>query len=76
MGTRVVIATAEDVVLAKLEWAKLGESRRQIQDAAGILKTLAGQLDLEYLRNWVRDLSLGEQWDAASRSAQSESNTP
>jgi len=28
-GMRVPIATAEDVVLAKLEWAKLGESARR-----------------------------------------------
>ena len=37
------VATPEDIVVAKLEWAKLGESSRQIEDAAGILKpALAG----------------------------------
>jgi hypothetical protein len=37
-GMHVPIATAEEVVLAKLEWAKLGESARQVEDAAGILR--------------------------------------
>ena len=46
-GMRVPIATAEDVVLAKLEWAKLGESARQIEDAAGILRARSAELDAE-----------------------------
>jgi hypothetical protein len=34
-GVDLFVASAEDVVIAKLEWAKVGESRRQIEDAAG-----------------------------------------
>ena len=36
------VATAEDVVIAKLEWAKLAQSQRQIEDAAAILKAAMG----------------------------------
>jgi hypothetical protein len=68
-GLNLAIATAEDVVIAKLEWAKVGESQRQVDDAAGILKTRAGLLDLEYLRGWVHSLGLQEQWNAACRAA-------
>jgi hypothetical protein len=32
------VASAEDVVVSKLEWAKLAQSRRQIEDAAAILR--------------------------------------
>ncbi len=68
-GVRLAVATAEDVLLAKLEWAKLGASDRQIDDAAGILRIRAGQLDFDYLRRWIADLGLHDQWDAASRAS-------
>ena len=32
------VASAEDIVISKLEWAKLAQSRRQIEDAAAILR--------------------------------------
>jgi hypothetical protein len=56
-------------VIAKLEWAKLGESQRQIEDAAGILRIRAGELDRAYLHHWVRQLHLQGQWKAACRAA-------
>ena len=33
LGVPVQLASAEDVVLSKLEWSKIGESERQIRDA-------------------------------------------
>lgn len=66
-GISLFIASPEDVVLAKLEWGKLGESRRQIEDAAGILKLQFDSLDRSYLEKWVRDLGLAEQWRDALR---------
>ncbi len=68
-GMRLPIASAEDVVIAKLEWAKMGESQRQIEDAAGILRIRAGNLDLSYIQTWVRELELERQWEAARREA-------
>lgn len=68
-GLQLAIATAEDVLIAKLELAKLGESQRQVEDADGILKIRAGQMDLDYVRGWVRDLGLQSQWAAACRAA-------
>lgn len=35
LGIEVPIATAEDTIIAKLEWAKLGASDRQLEDVAG-----------------------------------------
>lgn len=63
------IATAEDVLLAKLEWAKIGDSERQLIDAAGILKVQGEALDLPYIRRWVEQLHLGAQWAAAQKRA-------
>lgn len=68
-GLRIFIATAEDVVISKLEWAKLGGSQRQIEDAAGILRIRAGELDRGYIKNWVRELGLEKEWEAARRAA-------
>ncbi|MGH7551236.1 MAG: hypothetical protein ACREMD_07980 [Gemmatimonadota bacterium] len=66
-GRKLSIATAEDVVIAKLEWAKLGGSKRQLEDAAGILRIRVGELDLEYIRRWVQQLGLETEWEAACR---------
>ena len=66
-GIRMYIAAAEDVIIAKLEWAKPGEARRQIEDAAGILRIRGAELDLAYIRRWVGELGLGPQWDAAQK---------
>jgi len=68
-GLPLFIATAEDVVLAKLEWAKLGGSQRQLEDVAGLLRLRQGDLDQEYLLHWVASLELMTQWVAAHRAA-------
>jgi hypothetical protein len=68
-GTKLVIVSAEDLILAKMEWAKRGGSQRQIEDAAGILRTRFAELDTDYLDDWIRELRLEEQWQAAFRAA-------
>jgi hypothetical protein len=63
MGTTVFVASAEDVVISKLEWAKLAESERQLEDVAGVLRTRKGQLDLDYIERWLTTLGLESQWE-------------
>ena len=63
------IATPEDIVVAKLEWAKLGESSRQIEDAAGVLKVRGEELDRPYIERWVSELGLTSEWSRARQSA-------
>jgi hypothetical protein len=69
-GSRVFVASAEDVLLAKLEWAKRGGSERQIEDAAGILLLWGAELDASYIRHWVTALGLEAQEAAARRMAE------
>jgi hypothetical protein len=63
------VASAEDVVISKLEWAKLAQSQRQIEDAAAILRVRWDALDCSYLDNWIGELDLKKEWDDAHRVA-------
>lgn len=66
LGTPVFVATAEDTIIAKLEWAKVTGSERQISDAAGIVAVAGGTLDQDYLRKWIEELGLGNEWASAN----------
>ena len=68
-GISLYVATPEDIVLSKLEWAKVGKSSRQIEDAAGILKVRADELDIPYIEKWVSELGLNAEWGRARQSA-------
>ena len=68
LGTPGFVATAEDVILAKLEWAKATSSDRQLDDVAGILAIASG-LDVEYIDRWAAILGVGEAWRAVREEA-------
>jgi hypothetical protein len=67
--TAIYVASAEDVVVSKLEWGKLGQSQRQIEDAASILRMRWDSLDRAYVEKWVSELGLTEEWNVARRKA-------
>jgi hypothetical protein len=62
-------ASPEDTILSKLEWYRMGGevSERQWRDIIGVLKTRAGELDLEYLRRWGTELHVGDLLERALR---------
>lgn len=64
-GLSLFVATAEDLIVAKLEWSKLSQSRRQIEDVVGILRVRRDSLDHRYLEKWIRELALETEWSAA-----------
>jgi hypothetical protein len=68
-GVPVIATTAEDLILAKLDWARMGESMRQIQDVVGILKVRKEKLDIAYIEKWVAELSLDTEWARARQLA-------
>jgi len=68
-GLRLFIASAEDVIVAKLEWAKLAKSQRQIDDVATILRLRGDVLDRSYLEGWISELDLKAQWIVARSAA-------
>lgn len=65
LGLSLWVATAEDVVLAKLEWARITGSERQLEDVAGILTSQGDALDTGYVERWVDELGVDEQWGRA-----------
>jgi hypothetical protein len=62
LGVTAGIATPEDVILSKLEWSKLGSSERQWQDALKVAQIQAGNLDLDYIEKWSRELDVHDLW--------------
>ncbi len=69
--TETDIATAEDTIIAKLEWATEGQSERQLRDVAAILETQGDSLDEDYIGRWVRALGIEDAWVRARELAQS-----
>ena len=55
-------ASAEDTILSKLEWYRMGGevSDRQWRDILGVLKTRAGELELDYIHKWAQELKVSD----------------
>jgi hypothetical protein len=68
-GVPVSMAIPEDVILAKLEWAKMSDSERQIRDVAGILQLKSSEIDAGYVEGWVGKLGVAVQWELAKEQA-------
>jgi len=56
------VASAEDTILAKLEWYRMGDetSERQWRDIIGVIRVQEGQLDIAYLREIAIDLKISD----------------
>ena len=63
LGCSVMMATAEDVLLAKLEWSAASGSTRQLDDARGIVRVQGDRLDLDHLRTWAERLGVSATLD-------------
>ena len=68
-GLPLYVARAEDVVVSKLEWSKLAQSQRHIEDVAGILRIRWESLDRSYLEKWIVELGLEKEWHDARHAA-------
>ncbi len=59
-GGTLRVASAEDTVLAKLEWFKLAPSDRQWRDVQAILRVQDDALNHAYLRQWAAELAISD----------------
>ncbi len=75
-GLSLSLVGADDLVVAKLEWAKLGESDRQLRDVLGILMVQGSALDRLRIERWVEELDLGPQWARVLEMEQAETDSP
>lgn len=68
---KVMIKSAEDTVLRKLQWYEMGGrvSDRQWNDILGLLRTQREALDFPYLRRWAEDLGVADLLERALASA-------
>jgi len=69
-GTREFdLVTAEDIVLRKLDWYRLGGgiSERQWNDVIGVLRVQGSAIDWEYLTTWADLLELTKLLDRARK---------
>jgi hypothetical protein len=57
---RAYFTTAEDIILAKLVWFRLGgeKSDHQWKDVLGVLQIQKDQLDAKYIHYWANQLNL------------------
>lgn len=70
-GQSVLIKTAEDTILRKLEWYRRGGemSERQWNDVIAILVAMRGQLDDAHLDRWAQELGVTDLLARARREA-------
>jgi hypothetical protein len=69
-GGSLRVASAEDTVLAKLEWYKLAPSDRQWRDVQAILRVQDDALDQAYLRQWAAELAITDLLEYALKGQQ------
>jgi len=70
LGRSLPIASAEDVILSKLEWDKITPSERHLPDALHVALVQWPRLDKEYLRKWAPHLGVADKLDALLRQAE------
>lgn len=67
----VFVTSPEDLILSKLEWYRMGGeiSDRQWRDVLGVLKTRDGELELDYLHQWAKELQVSDLLERALQQA-------
>ena len=70
VGAVLMVASAEDTILAKLEWYTITPSDQQWTDVQTIIRVQGNLLDREYLAAWAARLEIEALWAAAERGEQ------
>jgi Nucleotidyl transferase AbiEii toxin, Type IV TA system len=67
VGAVLMVASAEDTIITKLEWYALTPSDQQWADVQTILRVQGQALDQQYVTAWAARLGIAEVWAAAQR---------
>jgi hypothetical protein len=62
-GQQLSVASAEDVILSKLEWNRITPSERQLSDALNVAIVQWPRLDHAYLRKWASSLGVADRME-------------
>ena len=57
-------ASAEDVIIKKMEYYQQGGSEKHLRDITGVLKISGSKVDLDYIADWASKLGLESVWKA------------
>jgi len=70
-GLEMYVSQPEDTILSKLQWAKMcGGSEKQMNDCRGVYEVNITHLNLDYLKQWARELEIEDLLQRVQRSAQ------
>ena len=68
---KIQVSSAEDTILAKLNWAELsGGSEKQFGDALRVYEVQYQEFDYDYLESWVKKLNLEKIWKRLKKEAE------
>lgn len=67
-GKELYFSSPEDTVIIKLVWFKESGYRKHMEDVSDMLRLFPGNLDLEYMRNWIGRLGLQHEAGVANLS--------
>lgn len=56
-------ASAEDVIIKKLEYFREGGSEKHLRDIVGVLKVQRDRIDRDYITEWTTRLQLAGEWE-------------
>lgn len=62
LDVEAALVSPEDLVVAKLEWAKASDSELQLRDVVAVVGAQGETLDHTYIERWVEELGLDAQW--------------
>jgi hypothetical protein len=66
------VISPEDLILAELEWYRMGGevSKCQWEDVLGVLKVRASQLDMDCMHRWANEIGVADLLERALREAE------
>ncbi|MCL5407189.1 MAG: hypothetical protein M1429_01700 [Patescibacteria group bacterium] len=66
-GYKVNFTTPENLIISKLIWYRDSQSTRQLEDIVSVMD-IQKDLDINYLKNWIRKLGLNDEWERVKKS--------
>lgn len=70
LGVNAYVSSPEDTILAKLRWSAMsGGSERQFRDALSVYELQFRSLDMDYIEQWVKKLTVELYWQRLKNEA-------